>query len=73
MRGRAWTKQEDAILHRTPRPSDGELAKELGRNRECVRRRRNELNLPPGQPAALTAMMARINLRRLLRKARMAA
>ena len=44
--------------------SDVEIGEPIGRARQFVGRRRRELRIQPGQPAALRTMVARLNLRR---------
>jgi IS30 family transposase len=47
--------------------TDGQIALALGRERGAVQRKRVEMKLLPGQSAVYTAMMARINYRRMVR------
>lgn len=62
---------EDATIRRMAGAgySDAEIAKYLRRDddagRQHVGRRRRELQIKPGQPPKLRAMMARLHLRRL--------
>jgi hypothetical protein len=45
--------------------SDAEIAHHLGRDRDVIGRKRRASSIRPGISPALTAMMARINARRL--------
>lgn len=66
MNGRCWEAHDLellSILAQSPYCwTDGEIARYMDRNRNCVRIKRTEMNIPPGQPACLRAMMVRINV-----------
>jgi hypothetical protein len=67
MNGKAWSADEVATLKRMAVAgySDAEIAQHLGRDRDVVGRKRRQSNIRPGISPALTAMMARINARRI--------
>lgn len=69
--GRPWQADETSKLRRLNAAgmTDGEIAMELGNNRTRgqVQRKRDELKLKPGQSGVFTAMMCRINYRRMAR------
>jgi hypothetical protein len=46
--------------------TDMKVSEEMGRHREVMRHKRRELDLAPGRSPKLNAVMARINLRRML-------
>lgn len=67
MRGRLWTPADSATLRRMAAAgySDVEIARHLDCDRQYVGRIRREMNIQPGQPPALRAMVARLHLRRI--------
>lgn len=64
---RPWTTAETGTLRRMAQAgySDAEIAEHISRDRCVVRRKRVDMGIRPGISPALTAMMARINARRL--------
>lgn len=46
--------------------TDAEIGRHIGRDRQYVGRLRREMGVQPGQPPALRAMVARLNIRRLV-------
>lgn len=75
--GREWTMvaDENATIRRMAASgrTDAEIGKHFGRNRQWARRRRCDLGIAAGYRPALGAMVARLYLRRSLRRASLAA
>lgn len=71
-RGRPWTPSDTAQLRRLSDAGwhDAAIADAMGRDRPFIVRKRAEHGIERGQSAGLTAMMARINMRRMLRRVR---
>jgi len=69
MNGRAWTADDDAKLRMLARGgyTDGQIGKAMKRTRTCVQKKRNLLNVSPGEPRQYRAMMMRIAKRRKAR------
>lgn len=68
MRGRPWSPDDTSTLRRMACAgySDAEIAAHIHRDRDVIGRKRRDMGICPGISPALTAMMARINARRLL-------
>ena len=68
--GRCWTSDDLAHLRRLVASgrTDTQIGVDMVRHRDVIRQKRNELDLRPGQSPIFTAMMARINTRRMMRR-----
>ena len=66
---RPWTNDDIGRLKRFVQSglTDVEIGEILKRRRDAVTKKRNELEIEPGQSRALTAMMTRINTRKSAR------
>lgn len=69
MNGREWTPDDKAQLRRLVASgmTDSQIGNTMDRKRTDICKKRNELQLQPGQTPIFTAMMARINYRRMVR------
>lgn len=67
MTRRPWTPEDTGTLRRMARAgySDAEIAAHIHRDRDVIGRKRRDMGIRAGISPALTAMMARINARRL--------
>ena len=68
MNGRAWSADDLGNLRRLVAAgmTDAEIGKDMARHPKLVGNNRRALGLQPGRSPKLNAMMARINLRRML-------
>lgn len=68
--GRPWSPDDSAELRRLAGSgmTDDQIGERMGRNAKLVCRKRRALGIEPGVKPAMSAMMARINLRRLQRR-----
>lgn len=66
MNGRSWSDDDIAALRRLVASgwTDGRIARELGRSRETVQRKRSVLGLKAGQSKAMTKAVWRMAGRR---------
>ena len=67
MNGMAWTTDETSKLRRLVAAglTDGQIGEKLGRDRIVVCRKRNALDLKPGQTSAMTSALRRIRARKM--------
>lgn len=69
MNGRAWTSDDDARLRRLVAAgwTDAQIGTTMDRHPDLIRSKRKADNLRAGQSRISTAMMTRINYRRMVR------
>jgi hypothetical protein len=67
--GRPWTSDDDAKLRRLNAAgwTDMRIGEDMDRHPDFIRAKRTNSSLQPGQSRVFTAMMARINYRRMAR------
>ena len=67
--GRTWTADDTASLRRLVASgmTDAAIGEAMSRSADVIRHKRGELGLERGQSAIFTAMMARIQWRRMAR------
>ena len=72
MNGRLWTTNDDAKLRRLLAAgwTAAQIGGEMHRHKNFIRAKTRALGLKPGQSPVFTAMMARINHRRRMARAR---
>lgn len=70
--GRPWTGDDTVTLRRLAAAGDDDatIGRKMHRDRTFIVKKRAEHGIQRGQSAGLTAVMARINLRRTLARAR---
>lgn len=68
--GATWTGADTVTLRRLAESgmNDAEIGQRMHRDRTFIVRKRGEHGIERGQSAGMTAVMARINLRRLARR-----
>ena len=71
MNGRAWTRDDTQTLTRLLKGGHGDeaIGEHMNRHPKYIGQKRRELGLDRGISAQLSAMMARINTRRRMRRA----
>lgn len=69
--GRPWTADDDGRLRRLVAAgmTDGQIGEEMDRHPDFIRHKRNDAGLRPGQSAVMTAMLARLTVRRRMARA----
>jgi len=67
--GRPWTPDDDAKLRRLNAAgwTDVRIGEDMDRHPDFIRAKRKDASLEPGQSRVFTAMMSRINYRRMAR------